>query len=293
MSVKVVTDTSCDLPVGVEQEFDITVVPLIFLFGDEQFKDKTMSMAEFWEKAQTIWPKSAAPSAGDFERAFRAAIDAGHQVICITVTSKLSATYNAAHIASQHFSPDQVAVVDSATLAISQGSLALAAARAARAGQSLAEVVQTVEARRDKQHLYITLDTVQYLVKGGRASKLSGILAGLLKIRPLLSMQMANWPLSKNHVGGRSQNNVSWKSRRNTSPPRGCPLLTSPVSTRPVNWPQTWLPKPVSRWNRSLSSKWGWLSPRTADLERSVSASSQRRALWIFDFGLTTKDYRL
>jgi len=189
MSVKVVTDTSCDLPVGVEQEFDITVVPLIFIFGDEQFKDKTMSMADFWEKAQTVWPKSAAPSAGDFERAFRTAVDAGHQVICITVTSKLSATYNAAHIASQHFSPDQVAVVDSATLAVGQGHLVLAAARAARAGQSLAEVVQAVEAQRNQQHLYITLDTVQYLVKGGRASKLSGILAGLLKIRPLLSMQ--------------------------------------------------------------------------------------------------------
>jgi len=189
MSVKVVTDTSCDLPVGIEQEFDITVVPLIFLFGDEQFKDKTMSMAAFWEMAQSVWPKTAAPSSGDFERAFRTLIDAGHQVICITVTGKLSATYSAALIASQHFTPDQVAVVDSATLAVGQGSLALAAARAARAGQSLAEVVQTVEAQRNKQHLYITLDTVQYLVKGGRASKLSGILAGLLKIRPLLSMQ--------------------------------------------------------------------------------------------------------
>jgi DegV family protein with EDD domain len=189
MSVKVVTDTSCDLPAGVEQEFDIAVVPLIFLFGDDQFKDKTMSMAEFWEKAQTVWPKSAAPSSGDFENAFRQILDAGHQVICITVTGKLSATYNAALIASQHFRPDQVAVVDSATLAVGQGHLVLAAARAARAGQSLAEVVQAVEAQRNRQHLYITLDTVQYLVKGGRASKLSGILAGLLKIRPLLSMQ--------------------------------------------------------------------------------------------------------
>jgi len=189
MSVKVVTDTSCDLPAGLEQEFDITSVPLLFLFGDEQFKDKTMSMAEFWEKAQTVWPKSAAPSSGDFERAFRQAIDAGHQVICITVTGKLSATYNSAVIASQRFTPDQVAVVDSTTLAISQGHLVLAAAQAARAGQSLAEVVRTVEAIRDKLHLYISLDTVQYLVKGGRASKLSGILAGLLKIRPLLGME--------------------------------------------------------------------------------------------------------
>jgi len=189
MSVKIVTDISCDLPAGLEQAFDITSVPLIFLFGDEQFKDKTIPMAEFWEKARAIWPKTSAPSSGDFERAFRQAVDAGHQVVCIAVTSKLSATYNAALIASQHFSPDQVAVVDSTTLAISQGHLVLAAAQAARAGQSLADVVRTVEAIRDRLHLYISLDTVHYLVKGGRASKLSGILAGLLKIRPLLGVQ--------------------------------------------------------------------------------------------------------
>lgn len=189
MSVKVVTDTSCDLPADLEQELGIINVPLLFLFGDEQYQDKTVPMAEFWAKAKTIWPKTSAPSSGDFERAFRAAVDAGDQVICITVTSKLSATYNAAVIASQHFSPDQVAVVDSTTLAISQGHLVLAAARAARADQSLAEVVRAVEAYREKLHLYITLDTVQYLVKGGRASKVSGILAGLLKIRPMLVVQ--------------------------------------------------------------------------------------------------------
>lgn len=189
MSVKVVTDTSCDLSAGLEQEFDITSVPLIFLFGDEQFKDKSIPMAEFWEKAQAVWPKTSAPSSGDFEHAFRQAVEAGHQVVCVAVTGKLSATYNAALIASQHFAPDQVAVVDSTTLAISQGHLVLAAAQAARAGQNLVEVVRTVEALRDKLHLYITLDTVQYLVKGGRASRLSGILAGLLKIRPLLGMQ--------------------------------------------------------------------------------------------------------
>jgi len=189
MSIKVVTDTSCDLPAGFDQEFDITSIPLVFLFGDEQFKDKSIPMVEFWEKAQAVWPKTSAPSSGDFERAFHQAVDAGHQVICITVTGKLSATYSAAIIASQRFAPDQVAVVDSTTLAISQGHLVLAAAQAAQAGQSLAEVVRTVEAMRDKLHLYISLDTVQYLVKGGRASKVSGILAGLLKIRPLLGVQ--------------------------------------------------------------------------------------------------------
>ncbi len=189
MAIRIVTDTSCDLSPGLEQELGITSVPLVFLFGDEQFPDKTIPMAEFWAKAKAVWPKTSAPSSGDFERVFREAVEAGDQVACITVTSKLSATYNAAVIASQRFSPDQVAVVDSLSLAIAQGHLVLAAAQAARAGHSLAEVVRTAEACREKLHLYITLDTVQYLVKGGRASKLSGILAGLLKIRPMLGVQ--------------------------------------------------------------------------------------------------------
>ncbi len=189
MSVKVMTDTSCDLPAGLEQELGITSVPLLFLFGDAQYQDKTIPMAEFWAKAKTIWPKTSAPSSGDFERVFREAVEDGDQVACITVTSKLSATYNAAVIASQHFSPDQVAVVDSLSLAISQGHMVLAAARAAHAGHTLAEVMRAAEACREKLHLYITLDTVQYLVKGGRASKVSGILAGLLRIRPMLIVQ--------------------------------------------------------------------------------------------------------
>lgn len=189
MAVKIITDTSCDLPAGLGQELGITSVPLIFLFGDEQYPDKSIPMEEFWAKASSVWPTTSAPSSGDFERAFRVAVDAGDQVTCITVTSKLSATYNAAVIASQRFSPDQVAVVDSLSLSISQGHMVLAAAQAARAGGSLADVARAAKACRDKLHLYITLDTVQYLVKGGRASKLSGILAGLLKIRPMLGVQ--------------------------------------------------------------------------------------------------------
>ncbi len=189
MAVKIVTDTSCDLPAGMEQELGVTSVPLIFLFGDEQYPDKTIPMAEFWAKARTVWPKTSAPSSGDFERVFREVVEAGDQVVCITVTSKLSATYNAAVVASQRFLPDQVAVVDSQSLAICQGHIVRAAAQAARAGCTLAEVVRAVEMCREKLHLYITLDTVQYLVKGGRASKVSGILAGLLKIRPMLNVQ--------------------------------------------------------------------------------------------------------
>lgn len=189
MGVKIVTDTSCDLPKGMEKALDIRIVPLIFLFGEAQYKDKTMSMAEFWAKAEEVWPKTAAPSTGDFECAFRDCVDAGHQVVCITVTSKLSATYNAAVIASQRFSPGQVTVIDSLSLSVAQGYLVQAAAQAACEGANLAGVLDAIEVCRQKLHIYISLDTVQYLVKGGRASKLSGILANLLKIRPMLAVQ--------------------------------------------------------------------------------------------------------
>ena len=189
MGIKIITDTSCDLPEGLGKRYDIGAVPLIFHFGTEQYKDKTMSMTEFWTKAEEAWPKTSAPAIADFEKAFRERTEAGHQVICITVTSKLSATYNSALLASQQFPPGQVTVIDSESCSVAQGFMVLAAARAAEAGQSLDDVVQAARACQQKMHIYILLENVQYLVKGGRASKLSGMLAQLLKIRPLLGIR--------------------------------------------------------------------------------------------------------
>jgi DegV family protein with EDD domain len=148
-----------------------------------------MSMAEFWAKSEKIWPKTAAPSSADFSQVFRKHIEAGHQVVCITVTSKLSSTYNSAVLASQQFPPGQIAVIDSQSLSVAQGFMVLAAARAAEAGQDLNGVVRAAKACQRKMHIYILLENVQYLVKGGRASKLSGILANLLKIRPTLGVR--------------------------------------------------------------------------------------------------------
>lgn len=189
MGVKIVTDTSCDLPEGLWERYGVEAVPLIFLFGNEEYEDKTMSMAEFWAKCEQNWPKTAAPSSADFEKAYRKHTDAGHQVLCITVTGKLSSTYNSAVLASQQFPPGQVAVIDSQSLSVVQGFMVLAAARAAEAGKSLDEVVQAAKSVQKKAYIYIMLENVQFLVKGGRASKLSGMLAQLLKIRPLLGVR--------------------------------------------------------------------------------------------------------
>jgi len=109
-------------------------------------------------------------------------------VVCITITSNHSATYSSAVLASQEFSAGQVTVVDSKSLSLPQGLMVLAAARAAQEGKSSQGIVETIRELQQRLHLFITLDTVEYLVKGGRASRLTGVMAGLLKLRPILTL---------------------------------------------------------------------------------------------------------
>ena len=191
MGVRIVTDTSCDLPPRLEQELEelgVIIVRFLFRFGLEECEDKTISMKEFLARTESTWPTTSVPSSGAFAQAFRECVEAGDEVVCITITSNHSATYSAAVLASQEFPSGQVTVVDSKSLSIAQGLLVLAAARAAQEGKSLEAVVETIKELQQHLHLFITLDTVEYLVKGGRASRLSGIMAGLLKIRPILTL---------------------------------------------------------------------------------------------------------
>jgi DegV family protein with EDD domain len=179
------------LPPSLEKELEelgVVIVPFLFHFGLEECEDKTIPMKEFLARAETTWPTTSVPSSGAFAQVFRECVEAGHQVVCITITGNHSATYSAAVLASQEFPPGQVTVVDSKSLSIAQGLMVLAAARAAQEGKSAQAVVETINELRERLYLFITLDTVEYLVKGGRASRLSGVVAGLLKIRPILTL---------------------------------------------------------------------------------------------------------
>ena len=191
MGVRIVTDTSCDLPPSLEKELEelgVIIVRFIFRFGLEECEDKTIPMKEFLARAESTWPTTSVPSSGAFAQAFRECVEAGDQVVCITITGNHSATYSAAVLASQEFPAGQVTVVDSKSLSIAQGLMVLAAARAAQEGKSVQAVVETIKELQQRLHLFITLDTVEYLVKGGRASRLTGVMAGLLKLRPILTV---------------------------------------------------------------------------------------------------------
>jgi DegV family protein with EDD domain len=191
MTVAIVTDTGCDLPQDTFEEIKnvVTNVPLVFRFGLEEFADKSISMQDFLQRLEQTWPMTSAPSPGDYIQAFRSSLVGHDQVVCITLTSKHSACYSSALLASQYFEGEQVTVVDSTSLSIGQGLQVLVAAKMAQSGASTQEIVAKVKTLQRRSGLFIALDTAKYLVRGGRANQLSGFLAGILQIRPILTLR--------------------------------------------------------------------------------------------------------
>ena len=194
MGVRVVTDSACDLPDDLIERDGIEVVPLTIRFGKEELVDrKELSTDEFWRRLadSDVLPETSAPSAGAFEAAFRRLIaDGATGIICINLSSKLSATMQSAQVAAQAVQPDcPVVVVDSLMVSMGLGSLCLTAARRAAEGDSLESIVANVTDRRNRSKLYGTLDTLEFLKKGGRVGNARALLGSMLAIKPVLEVR--------------------------------------------------------------------------------------------------------
>ena len=194
MGVRVVTDSACDLPDDLIERDGIEVVPLTIRFGKEELVDrKELSTDEFWRRLadSDVLPETSAPSAGAFEAAFRRLIaDGATGIICINLSSKLSATMQSAQVAAQAVQPDcPVVVVDSLMVSMGLGSLCLTAARRAADGDSLESVVANVTDRRNRSKLYGALDTLEFLKKGGRVGNARALLGSMLAIKPVLEVR--------------------------------------------------------------------------------------------------------
>jgi len=194
MGVRVVTDSACDLPDDLIERDGIEVVPLTIRFGKEELVDrKELSTDEFWRRLadSDVLPETSAPSAGAFEAAFRRLIaDGATGIICINLSSKLSATMQSAQVAAQTVQPDcPVVVVDSLMVSMGLGSLCLTAARQAADGDSLESIVANVSDRRNRSKLYGALDTLEFLKKGGRVGNARALLGSMLAIKPVLEVR--------------------------------------------------------------------------------------------------------
>jgi DegV family protein with EDD domain len=194
MPVRVVTDSSCDLPEELVDQLGIEIVPLTIRFGSEELVDrKELSATEFWRRLQSApkLPETAAPSAGAFETAFRGlATEGADAIVCINLSSKLSATMQAAQVAAKSMADTcPVVVVDSLTASMGVGTLAVSAAQQAKAGAGLDDIVRDITSQRDRTKLFGALDTLEYLRKGGRIGTAQALLGSMLSIKPVIELR--------------------------------------------------------------------------------------------------------
>jgi DegV family protein with EDD domain len=221
--IRVVTDSASDLSAEMAEERGVTIVPLSIRFGSEEFVDgSTLSTDEFWArcKASSVLPETSAPSPGAFQEAFVAAADAGYDgVLCINLSSEVSATYQAAVAAAKGVS-DRIPVrtVDSRSLTMGLGLMALDVAELASTGAGLDDLEARVDALAKRTQVYGVLDTLEHLEKGGRIGGAQKLLGSLLSIKPVVTLLDGRVEEeSKQRTRGRSLRYLADKAKN--SPP--------------------------------------------------------------------------
>lgn len=191
--IQVITDSDSNLPFELAEKNGILLVPITIQFGEESYADnidiKNPEMFERIDKTGKL-PTTAAPSPAAFAKAFTSAFEGGaDSIICITVGSKISRTYESALIAVEDFPGKKITVIDSEFLTMGQGYMALTAVEAINGGASHDETVAKVRTLIPRCILYGSLSTLKYLALGGRVSNLAASMANMLNIRPILCMR--------------------------------------------------------------------------------------------------------
>lgn len=191
MGVKIVTDSTADLPQGLADQLDIAVVPLKVHFGEEEYLDWVELDSEcFFDKLtkSKIMPRTSQPSPADFEAVYKRVGEDSDSIISIHISSHLSGTYQSATIARSMLGGMDIEVVDSKVTSMALGIVVVEAARAAKAGKSKEEIMAQVYDQLTRVTIYFGVDTLEYLQKNGRIGKAAALLGGLLNVKPLLAL---------------------------------------------------------------------------------------------------------
>ena len=207
MNVELIVDSTVDVPECVRSR--LTVVPLTIHFGQEEFLDGvTMDRHRFYERLveSDVLPTTSQASPAAFDQELRRVRDSGSAAVVLTISSKLSGTYQSACIAAEEF--DHVYVVDSQTAAIGTGILAEYALSCAEAGMPADEIAAQLEQKREDVCLVALLDTLEYLKRGGRISKTVALAGGLLNIKPVVTVRDGEVVLIGKARGSKQGNNL-------------------------------------------------------------------------------------
>ena len=208
MSVKIIVDSTADLLPRVAER--VKIIPLTIRFGDQEFIDGvTINSQKFYEMLveSDQLPTTSQANPAAFEEAFAEAVEAGHEVVCITCSGKLSGTNQSAVIAAEEF-PGRVFVVDSQTIALGSAILTEYALELVDKGLKAEEIAWKLLQKRDKVRLIAMLDTLEYLKKGGRISATVAFAGGLLNIKPVVCIEDGEIKMLGKARGSKQGNNL-------------------------------------------------------------------------------------
>jgi DegV family protein with EDD domain len=215
MNIRIVTDSTCDLPPEIIGKYAITVIPLHINIGEKSYLDGIdLSRTEFYEQLPSYdpFPKTAAPGNEVFTQTYQRLMNEGAQaILSIHISETLSATVNSARIAAQGFKGIPVKVLDSSQLSIGTGFLVEKAAQMAQTGSTMDEILSTLQEIMKRTYVFASLKTLEYLRRSGRMNFAIAKFGEILQIKPLLHMSMGKATAHRTRTQSRAtQRLLAW-----------------------------------------------------------------------------------
>ena len=191
--IRVVTDSTADIPVEMIASLGITVVPCYVVFGSESYRDGIeLTRQQYYDKllATRTIPSTAAPPPAFYEQVYRRLAEETDEIVSIHLTSRYSGLYNSAAVAARDVTAARIAVIDSGQISMGYGWMAVAAAEAAQRGGTLEEIVTLVEAMKPRAWVLAVLDTLEFLRRGGRVDWMVAMIGTLLRVKPMVGVHL-------------------------------------------------------------------------------------------------------
>lgn len=193
MTTGIITDSLSDITSDMAERLGVTIVPLTVLFGHEAYLDRvTITPDQFYERLVhgPVWPTTTQPTPSAFASVYEKMAEKTNEILVVTLSSKMSGTYQSATGAKPMVKKNcRIEVIDSETVAMGLGLIVMGAARQAKQGAKLKDLVDFVNRGKRRSHFIAYFDTLKYLAKGGRIGKAQGLLGSLLSVKPLLTVR--------------------------------------------------------------------------------------------------------
>ena len=203
--VKIIADSTCDLSKDLLEKYDIDILPLYIILGDEEYQDGcgiTPDEIYKWSDANNTTPKTAACSLEEATELFRKYVNEGSEIVCFSISNEMSTTGNVMRLAAESLdAQDKIAVINSANLSTGIGLMMLEAAEMAQKGCSKDEIAARMEEIRPRVRSSFVVDTLTYLHRGGRCSGAAALLGTTLKLHPRIAVENGKMAPGKKYRG--------------------------------------------------------------------------------------------